>query len=122
MTDLSGRFSIFSHLSIPVNKGARRSALAASDVHDVLVPLYMSKQARYTRDTPEMRQRCTRDASEMRPRYTRDAREMHARCTRGMRVQDAAKDALAKTLRVVISNEARISSTHQHFTIGGFRT
>ena len=116
-----------------MNKGARRSALAASDVHDVLVPLYLSKQARYTRDTPEMRQRCTLDAPEMRPRCTLDAPEMHPRCardapemrprcTRGMRVQDAAKDALAKTLRVVISNEARTYSTHQNLTIGGFRT
>ncbi len=54
------------------NKGSRRSALAASDVHDVLVPLYMSKQ-------------------------------------------DAAKDALAKTLRVVISNEAWLEPALRYF-------
>ena len=63
-----------------------------------------------------------RDAPEMHPRCARDAPEMRPRCTRGMRVQDAAKDALAKTLRVVISNEARTYSTHQNLTIGGFRT
>ena len=63
---------LFSDSLIRMIKGARRSALAASDVHDVLVPLYLSKQ-------------------------------------------DAAKDALAKALRVVISNEAWLEPALRYF-------